>query len=485
MEKLETHHHGKKRVHKLLSLEALASFAALVSGIVLIWDIITMSDYLPLMIIAGILFTLCIAILIRLILNPDTVRASQTDEMLQLAGKMVDLMTDGMTPQVAQKICELLLPSTAAAAVAITDDKVILGYAGYMANDNPQGGPIRTVSTHETLDDGIARVLTRPDEIGFPTDSPIIKAAIIVPLKIGGEIRGTLKFYFRTAVLITETQKSIALGFGKLLATEMAASELEDQRDLATSMELKMLQNQINPHFLFNTINTIASFIRTDPPKARILLRDFATFYRAILENTQDRIPLSREIEQTRRYFSFEVARFGDERLAMDVHIQSGVDVDMLQVPPFLVQPLVENAVKHAMPVSGKLNVCISVFTCGVDVYVTVQDNGVGMDEKARMSIMHPESQTGLGIAVKNVHDRLKGFFGNDAQMLVESKLGEGTAVTLRFPECAPNAQGCPTKDYEGCEAFENALRDFKDGQKKYSTELEEKVKELELAEEI
>jgi two-component system sensor histidine kinase LytS len=88
------------------------------------------------------------------------------------------------------------------------------------------------------------------------------------------------------------------------------------------------------------------------------------------------------------------------------------------------------------------------------------------MDEEARMSIMHPDSQTGLGIAVKNVHDRLKGFFGNDAQMLVESRIGEGTAVTLRFPGCAPLAQGCQAKDYEGCAAFQNAVRDFTENQK-------------------
>jgi two-component system sensor histidine kinase LytS len=468
METLEKKPSSKSYASKFFSLETLASFAALVSGIVLIWDIATMSDYLPLMIIAGVLFTLCIAILIRLVLNPDTVRARQTDEMLKLAGQMVDLMIDGMTPAAAQSICELLLPSTAAAAVAVTDTKVILGYAGYLAKDNPQGADIRTQSTHAVIDDGVARILTSPEEIGFPQGSPIIKSAIIVPLKVGREIRGTIKFYYRSPTLITETQKSIALGFGKLLATEMAASELEDQRELATSMELKMLQNQINPHFLFNTINTIASLIRTDPPKARVLLRDFATFYRAMLENTQDRIPLTREIEQTQRYFSFEVARFGEERLELTVRIQEGISTDNLQLPPFLVQPLVENAVKHAMPPTGKLIVFISVFTCGPDVYVSVQDNGVGMDEQAKNAIMHPQSQTGLGIAVKNVHDRLHGFFGEDAQMLVESKLGEGTAVTLLFPGCAPVAEGEDFSDYEGCDTFNAAVANFKAGIKSY-----------------
>ena len=96
------------------------------------------------------------------------------------------------------------------------------------------------------------------------------------PLFVGGRVEGTLKFYYRDPRKITETLRSIAHGFAQLLATQMAAVEMETQRKLAASMELKMLQTQINPHFLFNTINTIASFIRTDPMKARTLLREFA-----------------------------------------------------------------------------------------------------------------------------------------------------------------------------------------------------------------
>lgn len=99
----------------------------------------------------------------------------------------------------------------------------------------------------------------------------------------------------------------------------MAAVEMETQRKLATSMELKMLQTQINPHFLFNTINTIASFIRTDPMKARTLLREFAVFYRRTLEDSTERISLARELDQVQRYFNFELARFGDARLAFEV----------------------------------------------------------------------------------------------------------------------------------------------------------------------
>lgn len=440
MEILEYDKRRIRRIPRIVSIEAMVGVLALVAAVVMVWIAVTSSDNVSVMVVAGILFTACVVVVIFLMLNPDTVRARQTDSVLRLSSQILDQMSQGLPPRVAQSICTMLLPNTAAIAVAITDTETILGYVGYLEAENPQGANIRTQATHDALNDGQTRVIYTAEEIGLPKTSAtnVIKAAIIVPLRVGKEIRGTLKFYYRSSRKITETQKSIAQGFGELLSTQMAALEMENQRELATSMELKMLQNQINPHFLFNTINTIASLIRTDPAKARVLLRDFAVFYRSTLENSQDRIPLSRELEQTQRYFSFEVARFGEDRLQMEVDVDSeGVAVSSMLVPPFLLQPLVENAVKHAMPPEGKLVVGIGSRIEGPDVLVVVTDDGVGMDDHARESIMNPHSSTGLGIAVKNVHDRMHGYYGDGAEMVVESELGKGTVVTLRFPGMA------------------------------------------------
>jgi two-component system sensor histidine kinase LytS len=473
---------------RTFGLETAVTLVALVAAIVLVWNVATGEVNVPLMLVSGVLFTFCVAVIISMLMDPDSVRARQTDSMLQLSSEMVDLMQEGLNGSAAQSVCELLLPNTAAISVAITDREFILGYSGYMAADNPIGSPIRTSATHDTIVDGCTRIIYTPEEIGLPAGNSAIKAAIIVPLIVGREIYGTLKFYFKTPRKITETQKSIAQGFGRLLSTQIAASEMETQRELATSMELKMLQSQINPHFLFNTINTIASLIRTDPARARVLLRDFAAFYRSTLEDSQERIPLSREIEQTRRYFTLETARFGDDRLEMIVDLSyksslvddanvaaqnaegvtneaaagespvtpselselsanaeaadadaapdaARVNVDELMVPPFLLQPLVENAVKHAMPAEGKLTVVIGVQVDGSDLVLVVADDGVGMSQETCEGMMSPEQTEGLGIAVKNVHDRLKGFFGQQAEMVVQSEIGTGTAVTLRIPD--------------------------------------------------
>ncbi|WP_302717182.1 histidine kinase [uncultured Senegalimassilia sp.] len=414
---------------RFFTLEMLMSVLVALAGLVIIWNLVAPEANVLVLFIAGVVFTLAITVLIRLLMDPDSVRARQSNAVLQLASQTLEAMGEGLDAKSSQRICSLLLPSTAAIAVAITDDHSILGYAGYEESHNPTGAIIRTQATYATLADGKTRVLFTPEEIGFPNGAHGINAAIIVPLAVGKDVKGTLKFYYRSANHISETQKSIAVGFGQLLSTQMAASALEEQTALATKMELKMLQSQINPHFLFNTINTIASLTRTDPAQARTLLREFAKFYRSTLEDSRDLIEFQREVEQTQRYFMFELARFGEDRLELICDIQP--EVNEMMVPPFLLQPLVENAVRHAMPSEGKLTIRVTGMRTGDDVIVSVIDDGNGMTQEACQNILHPSSTQGMGIAVGNVHDRICGYFGPGTRLEVESELGKGTTVRL------------------------------------------------------
>ena len=115
----------------------------------------------------------------------------------------------------------------------------------------------------------------------------------------------TIKLYYRRGIEIDRTQLAIAEGLGELLSTQLSSYELDRQAELTARAEVKALQAQINPHFLFNTLNTIASLTRTNPNKARDLLREFSVFYRRTLESSQGAlIPLSQELTQTRRYLT-------------------------------------------------------------------------------------------------------------------------------------------------------------------------------------
>ena len=422
-----------RSLHLKHRLEIMLAIIVIIAGCTLVYQAVSGVSSIVLQFLCGIVFTLSVLGFAWLWFDPDMHVARQSDEVLKLAGQMLECSKQGLTSEAAQQICELLLPATPALAVAITDRTNILGYAGYNEADNKPGGPVRTTATRQTLEDGKPRILFHPADIGLPASSTRINAAIVQPLYLGSSIEGTLKFYYRKASQISKTQESLAHGFAELLSTQMAASALEEQKKLTTSMELKALQAQINPHFLFNTLNTIASFIRTDPAQARVLLRDFAAFYRSTLEDSEDLIAFERELKQVERYCSFEVARFGEERLEFIENVDPRI-LDM-RVPSFMIQPLVENAVKYGMPPRGKLIISITARVSGDDVVICVIDNGVGMDEKTLVNMMEKTSDTGLGIAVKNVKDRMRGYFGPESNMEVKSALGKGTAVCFTLKD--------------------------------------------------
>lgn len=432
-----------QRHNLYVAVEILSLCFALVSGCALGWFMFGPEQNFIMISASGLFFTLFLLITIAIMLDPDRVRARQSMSVLNLASATLEAMQTGFTTTNAQKVCEILYPNTAASAVAITNNEVVLGYYG--EGSDQLGRPnskVRTEATRQTIQDGETRVLTTAEEVGLPSPIRHIRAAVIVPLKVGNVIQGTLKFYYSSSARITETQISIAEGFGQLLSTQIAAMELEEQRKLATSMELKALQSQINPHFLFNTINTMASFVRTDPERARVMLREFAVFYRQTLENSSDLISFSRELEQTLRYLSLEQARFGEDRLSVRTDVSD--DVCALLVPAFMLQPLVENAVKHGMPAEGKLTITITGKMTDGDVYIYVSDDGIGMDKEALDHLTTPSSEgtsnRGLGIAVKNIRDRIKGYFGPGSYMHIDSKRGQGTRVTLYLKQtCAPD----------------------------------------------
>jgi two-component system, LytTR family, sensor histidine kinase LytS len=419
-----------------VAIEIICLCLALISGCVLGWGMFGPDKSFLVISVSGCLFTLFIIITVALMLDPDRIRARQSMSVLNLASATLQAMQGGFDNDSAQRVCEVLYSASDASAVAITNREIVMGYHG--AGEDllgATGGKIRTLATREVVEHGVTRVLKTQDEVGLPRPVKGIRAAIIVPLRISDEVQGTLKFYYPYPSRITETQVSIAEGFAQLISTQIAAMELEDQKKLATSMELKALQSQINPHFLFNIINTMASLVRTDPEKARIMLREFAVFYRQTLENSSDLISLAREVEQTVRYLSLEQARFGEDRLSIETEVND--DVRALMVPAFMIQPLVENSVKHAMPAEGKLTIYIAGKIVGSDAYLYVSDDGIGMDKESLDNIMNPDSQTGLGIAVKNINDRLRGYYGTDSYMDIKSELGKGTQVTLFLKDCA------------------------------------------------
>lgn len=368
------------------------------------------------------------SVIARMATRPDHLKALQSHQILEIADRSLAYLRRGLDQHTAGAVCRLALEESEAAAVAITDTEAVLGFAGLGEDHHEVGRPILTRATREAIEMNERRVLASRDEIGCPKAGCLLRAAIVVPLEIRDESVGTLKFYYTTPRLLNETQVTMVEGLAKLLSTQLELSELERQTQLACRMELKALQAQINPHFLFNTINTIAMLIRTEPMKARDLLREFARFYRRMLENNEGLVPLREELEYTRSYLTFERARF-DERLHMSEHVPDEM-LDIV-VPAFILQPLVENCVQHGIKPEGVLNISIDGVRDGRVANLVVRDDGVGIVADDLSRVLTPGFGKGLGIALKNIDDRLKGYFGVGSSLLVESIEGTGTAVTL------------------------------------------------------
>ena len=362
------------------------------------------------------------------------VRANTNNRTLDLASQTVTFMREGLSQESAQAVCDLLLTAVTACSVAITNRTMILGFSGVDRKNHEQGTPIQTVVTLDTLEDGQTRVVETANALGFKGDGAKIKGAIIVPLVVRENIVGTLKFYYTSVSRMDEDQLAMAEGFAQLLSTQLSLSYLEQQAELAARMELKALQAQINPHFLFNTINTIASYTRTDPTKARTMLREFAVYYRRLLENSEDLIPLASEIEQTERYLMFQRARFGEDSVQMQISDLG--ELGELRVPAFILQPLVENAVGHGRrPDGSTLHIAVTVTPVGDDAVISVTDDGVGIPPERLATVVDGGSKTGMGIALKNVNARLKGYFGSLSGLSIQSVEGEGTTVVLLLSE--------------------------------------------------
>lgn len=370
---------------------------------------------------------------------PDTTRAQSTEQTLEVASGMLKNLNVGLTPEAAEIISNLLLPETSASAIAITNTETVLGYSGNI----PTGfGPGTEVvgPTQEVLESKRMETFARIDDQKVSTvKGPVF--GIIVPLLVQDKTVGTIKLYYQRGLDIDRTQLAIARGFGELLSTQLSSHELDRQAELTARAEVKALQAQINPHFLFNTLNTIAALTRTHPAQARDLLREFSQFYRRTLENSEHQlIPLWQELEQTRRYLVIEKARFGEDRIAEMEHVETGCEA--LMVPSFLVQPIVENAVRHAMRDRGTLHIDVHVEADGDDVLIAVTDDGLGMDDSAAERLLNsatlPKSEgKDTGIALRNVHERIERFYGVGSGVEIVSKLDEGTCVTLRLVDAA------------------------------------------------
>ena len=219
------------------------------------------------------------------------------------------------------------------------------------------------------------------------------------------------------------------------MSGQLALAELDASRTRLMEAEMRALRAQISPHFIYNSLSAIASFVRTDPDRARELLLEFADFTRYSFRQHGAFTTLAEELRSIERYLMLERARFGDR---LSVRLQVAPEVLPVTIPFLCLQPLVENAVRHGLEgKAGGGTITIMARDLDRECEITIEDDGAGEDpERVRRALAgHPDiDSVGLG----NVDERLRSAFGDDHGLVVETAPDAGTKVTVRVPKYAP-----------------------------------------------
>ncbi|MGB9780591.1 LytS/YhcK type 5TM receptor domain-containing protein [Caldanaerobacter sp.] len=367
----------------------------------------------------------------------EQIAAIQAKVALDIASKTLPYLRKGLNEESAQKTAEIILECTNVSAVAITDKKKILAHVGIASDHHKPGSPILTNATKEAIKTGEIKIAKSREEIGCPYENCELNSAVIVPLFKYDKLVGTLKLYKGGKKsrdnMITNAEIELAKGLGHLISYQLEIADAEYQKKLATEAKLNALQAQINPHFLFNSLNTVISFIRTNPRIARELLINLSEYFRHNLRNVGKYITVEEELNNINAYLYIEKARFGDK-----LNIDQDIDVSILTcyMPSFILQPIVENAVKHGiLPKGEKGTVKIKIKDEGDYINFYVEDDGVGMTQEELKNLFKEGIGKGAGIGLYNVNERLTVAFSKECALSIESELGKGTRVSFKIPK--------------------------------------------------
>lgn len=336
-------------------------------------------------------------------------------------------LRQGLNPSSAEFALPYLRQLLDTCALTMTDNR-----GGMLAWDGEadQHEPDVRMLAGQVMSTGRQQVMSHTSIQCERSDCPV-RGIVVVPLESGGSIIGTL------GALTTSTAGPVLLRataeVARYVSSQLELAELEDARSRLDRAEVRALRAQISPHFVYNALTTIASFIRTDPVRARELLLEFADFTRYSFRTAGEYTTLQDELNNIHRYIRLEKARFG-KRLNLNLNIDPEV---MMVVLPFLaLQPLVENAVRHGLsskPDGGTIS--ITAENAGAECVIVVDDDGIGMDPARLHEDLADAHQSGAHVGLGNVDDRMRSTFGDDFGLVVDTAVGAGMKITLRVPK--------------------------------------------------
>lgn len=377
--------------------------------------------YFPMILANAVGVSIVLLIIQDIIEEKDIIAGKQAKLSLEIANKTLPYFRNGES---LNEVCKIISDSLGAKAVVITNEKYITASYSTSEDFKIAHTDIKSEVTKKVLKTGKICIIGQCDDVKyFQCVTGKIKSCIISPLFQGDKVSGTLKIYFDTKENVTASNQYLVEGLSLLISTQLELSSVENLKTMAKEAELKALQTQINPHFLFNALHTTSFFVRKDPNKAREIIIDLSTYLRYNLENACKLVPLEMELEQVKAYFNIEKARFGDK---ISLNIDVDENVKNINIPSLIIQPLVENSIKHGLlkkREGGFVNIIAKKENKGC--LITIEDNGIGIDQKI---IDNLDDRIDKNIGLKNVHNRIKLIYGKG---LVVEKLETGTKISF------------------------------------------------------
>ena len=381
--------------------------------------------YVPMVLANALGVSIVIAITESIQEDKEKVAGEQSKLALEIANKTLPFFRE-LDSDSLKNVCRVIQESLGAKVVIITDQNYIL--ANY--SDDPEylltHKEIVSEATKKVLSTGKLLVIeSTNDETKFYCGLKDIHSAIITPLKEAEKVVGTLKIYYAENSSLSSRNRYLAEGLSQLISTQLEISRIERLKEMAAKSELRALQAQINPHFLFNALHTVSSFVRIDPSKARNIIIDLSTYLRFNIECGDKLVTLEKELEQVKAYVNIEQARFKGK---INVHYFIEEEVKGRMIPSLIIQPLVENSIKHGILKSTHAgSVWINAYRDGKDLMVEIVDDGAGIDERI-IERINSEDKKPERIGLYNVHSRIKLLYGKGLEI---EKLEKGTKISF------------------------------------------------------
>jgi two-component system LytT family sensor kinase len=337
----------------------------------------------------------------------------------------------GLTPSGAAKAGRHLRALLGCDTLVLADAAAVLAWEGSLA-DTPEARARLLEASRTVLDSGRTKVFRGASLRSLGLDDGG-RQLLVCPLQVNRQTVGTLAVFTPS---VSAGLVRAANDVAAWVAAQVELAELDTSRTMLMEAEVRALRAQISPHFIYNSLNAIASYITTDPVRARELVVEFADFTRYTFRRSGNFTTVAEELQAIDRYLLLERARFGDR---LKISLQIGPEVLGTVIPFLSLQPLVENSVRHGLEATdGEGHLTITASDAGAQAVITVEDNGSGMDPEYLRAVLAGHAE-GDHVGLRNVDVRLRQVYGDDFGLVIDTAPGAGTLITLRIPKSQPD----------------------------------------------